>query len=238
MDWVRGRIMVDPLLPGLTPPERTAVYDSMNDVLARLHRVDWQALGLADFGRPGNYFARQFHRWSQQYRASETERIEAMERFMEWLPSHIPSDDLTTIVHGDFRLGNVIIHPSDPRVVAVLDWEISTLGHPLADLAYNAMSYHLEPDILGGVLGHDLKALGIPTEEEYLAAYCRRTGRDDIPDWSFYVAFSMFRLAAIAQGIMGRVIAGTANDANARARGERARPMAEAGWRLVEQRAR
>ncbi len=237
MDWVRGRIMVDPLLPGLTPPERTAIYDSMNDVLARLHRVDWQALGLADFGRPGNYFARQFHRWSQQYRASETERIEAMERFMEWLPSHIPSDDLTTIVHGDFRLGNVIIHPSEPRVVAVLDWEISTLGHPLADLAYNAMAYHLEPDILGGVLGHDLKALGIPTEEEYLAAYCRRTGRDDIPDWSFYVAFSMFRLAAIAQGIMGRVIAGTANDANARARGERARPMAEAGWRLVEQRA-
>jgi aminoglycoside phosphotransferase (APT) family kinase protein len=237
MDWVRGRIMVDPLLPGLTPPERTAIYDSMNDVLARLHRVDWQALGLADFGRPGNYFARQFHRWSQQYRASETERIEAMERFMEWLPGHIPSDDLTTIVHGDFRLGNVIIHPLEPRVVAVLDWEISTLGHPLADLAYNAMSYHLEPDILGGVLGQDLKALGIPTEEEYLAAYCRRTGRDDIPDWSFHVAFSMFRLAAIAQGIMGRVIAGTANDANARARGERARPMAEAGWRLVEQRA-
>ena len=231
MDWVRGRIMVDPLLPGLTPPERSAIYDSMNDVLARLHRVDWQGLGLADFGRPGNYFARQFHRWSQQYRASETERIEAMERFMEWLPDHIPSDDLTTIVHGDFRL-------SAPRVVAVLDWEISTLGHPLADLAYNAMPYHLEPDILGGVLGQDLKALGIPTEEEYLAAYCRRTGRDDIPDWSFYVAFSMFRLAAIAQGIMGRVIAGTANDANARARGERARPMAEAGWRLVEQRAR
>jgi len=229
MDWVRGRIMVDPLLPGLTPPERSAIYDSMNDVLARLHRVDWQGLGLADFGRPGNYFARQFHRWSQQYRASETERIEAMERFMEWLPDHIPS--------GDFRLGNVIIHPSEPRVVAVLDWEISTLGHPLADLAYNAMSYHLEPDILGGVLGQDLKALGIPTEKEYLAAYCRRTGRDDIPDWSFYVAFSMFRLAAIAQGIMGRVIAGTANDANARARGERARPMAEAGWRLVEQRA-
>jgi len=238
MDWVRGRIMVDPLLPGLTPPERSAIYDSMNDVLARLHRVDWQGLGLGDFGRPGNYLARQFHRWSQQYRASETERIEAMERFMEWLPDHIPPDDLTTIVHGDFRLGNVIIHPSEPRVVAVLDWEISTLGHPLADLAYNAMSYHLEPDILGGVLGHDLKALGIPTEEEYLAAYCRRTGRDDIPDWSFYVAFSMFRLAAIAQGIMGRVIAGTANDANARARGERARPMAEAGWRMVEQRAR
>jgi len=238
MDWVRGRIMVDPLLPGLTPPERTAIYDSMNDVLARLHRVDWQALGLADFGRPGNYFARQFHRWSQQYRASETERIEAMERFMEWLPSHIPSDDLTTVVHGDFRLGNVIIDPSEPRVVAVLDWEISTLGHPLADLAYNAMAYHLEPDILGGVLGHDLKALGIPTEEEYLGAYCRRTGRDDIPNWTFYVAFSMFRLAAIAQGIMGRVIAGTASDANARARGERARPMAEAGWRLVEQRAR
>jgi len=237
MDWVRGRIMVDPLLPGISPADRAAIYDSMNDVLARLHRVDWQELGLADFGKPGSYFTRQIHRWSSQYRASETERIEAMERLMTWLPEHVPSDDHTTVVHGDFRLGNVVIHPSEPRVLAVLDWELSTLGHPLADLAYNAMAYHLDPDILGGVKGQDLEALGIPTEEDYLAAYCRRTGRKDIPDWSFYVAFSMFRLAAIAQGIMGRVLAGTANDANARARGERARPMAEAGWRLVESRA-
>jgi aminoglycoside phosphotransferase (APT) family kinase protein len=155
---------------------------------------------------------------------------------MAWLPEHIPADDDTTVVHGDFRLGNVIMHPTEPRVLAVLDWELATLGHPLADLAYNAMPYHLRPDILGGVLGEDLKTLGIPTEEDYLAAYCRRTERAGIPDWSFYVAFSMFRLAAIAQGIMGRVIAGTANDAGARSRGERARPMAEAGWALVESR--
>jgi len=210
----------------------------MNDVLARLHKQDWKALGLADFGRPGSYFTRQFKRWTQQYRASETERIEAMERLMAWIPEHIPADDQTTIVHGDFRLGNTIIHPAEPRIAAVLDWELATLGHPLADLAYNAMPYHLEPDVLGGVLGQDLKALGIPTEEEYLAAYCRRTGRTDIPDWSFYVAFSMFRLSAIAQGIMGRVLAGTANDAQARSRGERARPMAEAGWAIVEARGR
>jgi aminoglycoside phosphotransferase (APT) family kinase protein len=238
MDWVEGRIMVDPIVPGCTPAERAAIYDSMNDVLARLHKQDWKALGLADFGRPGSYFTRQFKRWTQQYRASETERIEAMERLMAWIPEHIPADDQTTIVHGDFRLGNTIIHPAEPRIAAVLDWELATLGHPLADLAYNAMPYHLEPDVLGGVLGQDLKALGIPTEEEYLAAYCRRTGRTDIPDWSFYVAFSMFRLSAIAQGIMGRVLAGTANDAQARSRGERARPMAEAGWAIVEARGR
>jgi aminoglycoside phosphotransferase (APT) family kinase protein len=236
MDWVAGRIMVDPLLPGCTPAERTAIYDSMSDVLSRLHRQDWEALGLTDFGRPGSYFTRQIHRWTQQYRASETERIEAMEQLMAWLPAHIPEGDDTTVVHGDFRLGNVIMHPTEPRVLAVLDWELATLGHPLADLAYNAMPYHLRPDILGGVLGEDLKTLGIPTEADHLAAYCRRTGRAGIPDWSFYVAFSMFRLAAIAQGIMGRVIAGTANDAAARSRGERARPMAEAGWALVESR--
>jgi aminoglycoside phosphotransferase (APT) family kinase protein len=236
MDWVAGRIMVDPLLPGCTPAERTAIYDSMSAVLSRLHRQDWKALGLSDFGKPGSYFTRQIHRWTQQYRASETERIESMERLMAWLPEHIPSGDDTTVVHGDFRLGNVIMHPTEPRVLAVLDWELATLGHPLADLGYNAMPYHLRPDILGGVLGEDLKVLGIPTEEEYLAAYCRRTGRSGIPDWSFCVAFSMFRLAAIAQGIMGRVIAGTANDAGARSRGERARPMAEAGWALVEAR--
>jgi len=236
MDWVAGRIMVDPLLPGCTPAERTAIYDSMSDVLSRLHGQDWKALGLTDFGKPGSYFTRQIHRWTQQYRASETERIEAMEQLMAWLPEHIPAGDDTTVVHGDFRLGNVIMHPTEPRVLAVLDWELATLGHPLADLAYNAMPYHLRPDILGGVLGEDLKTLGIPSEEDYLAVYCRRTGRAGIPDWSFYVAFSMFRLAAIAQGIMGRVIAGTANDAGARSRGERARPMAETGWALVESR--
>ncbi len=208
----------------------------MNAILARLHMVDWQALGLADFGRPGNYFTRQIHRWSSQYRASETEKIESMERLIEWLPAHIPASDETTIVHGDYRPGNMIVHPTEPRVVAVLDWELSTLGHPLADLAYNCMPYHLM-DMGEGFYALDREAQGIPSEEEYVAAYCRRTGRTGIPDWDFYVAFSLFRLAAISQGIMGRVLAGTASDPNARERGERARPLADIAWKIVAPRA-
>jgi len=158
-----------------------------------------------------------------------------MERLIEWLPAHIPADDHTTIVHGDFRLGNTLVHPTEPRIVAVLDWELSTLGHPLADLAYNCLPFRLRPDQFEGFAGQERPA-GIPTEAEYLATYCARAGRDGIPQWEFYIAFAMFRLSAIAQGIMGRVIAGTANDAGARSRGERARPMAEAGWALVEAR--
>jgi aminoglycoside phosphotransferase (APT) family kinase protein len=234
MAYVPGRVLGDPLMPELTPAGRGALWDSMNDVLARLHLVDWRAVGLEDFGRPGNYFARQIHRWTSQYRASETERIESMERLIAWLPEHIPPADETTLVHGDYRPGNMIVHPTEPRVVAVLDWELSTLGHPLADLAYHCLPFRLSPSELGGFLGEDLGRLGIPTEAEYLAAYCRRTGRPDIPDWNFYLAFAMFRLAGIAQGIMGRVIAGTANDPNARSRGERARPLADAGWATVE----
>jgi aminoglycoside phosphotransferase (APT) family kinase protein len=234
MQWVHGRVVADPLLPGMSPGDRGRAYDSMNEVLAHLHTVDLVAVGLADFGRPGSYFARQIHRWITQYRASETERIEAMERLIAWLPEHVPADEPPTIVHGDFRPGNLILHPTEPRVVAVLDWELSTLGGPLADLAYNCMPYRLAPSTLGGVLGAPLAEMGLPSEAEYLAAYCRRTGRSSIPDWEFYLAFAMFRLAAIAQGIMGRVIAGTANDPNARSRGERARPLAEAGWETIE----
>ena len=236
MDCVHGRVITDPAIPGLTPSARSAMYDSLSHVLARLHTVDWQALGLADFGKPGNYFARQIHRWTQQYRASETEKIEAMERLIAWMPEHIPPGDETTLVHGDFRLGNVIIHPSEPRVAAVLDWELSTLGHPLADLAYNCLPYRFTRE-WEGLADKNLTELGIPTEEAYVAAYCRRTARAEIPDWSFCLAFAMFRLAAIAQGIMGRVIAGTANDPNARERGARARPLAESAWALVARRA-
>ena len=236
MEYVHGRLMVEPGLPGVAPAERAALFDAMNHVLARLHTVDLGAVGLTDYGKPGNYFARQIHRWSQQYRASETEKIEAMEQLIEWLPAHVPADDQTTIVHGDYRSGNMLMHPTEPRVVAVLDWELSTLGHPLADLAYHCMPYRLGPGTLGGFVHEDLAALGIPSEEAYLATYCRRVGRTSIPDWEFYVAFSMFRLSAIAQGIMGRVIAGTANDARARERGERARPLAEAGWGVIESR--
>jgi len=235
MEYVRGRVFPDPALPGVTPTERTAMYDSMNEVLARLHTVDWRALGLGDFGKPGNYFARQIHRWTSQYRASETARIEAMEELVAWLPDHIPPGDETTLVHGDFRPGNLLFHPAEPRVVAVLDWELATLGHPLADLGYNCMPYHLSHE-WEGLGDKGLAALGLPTEAEYLATYCRRTGRPPIPGWEFYIVFAMFRLAAIAQGIMGRVIAGTASDPNARERGARARPLAETAWALVRAR--
>jgi aminoglycoside phosphotransferase (APT) family kinase protein len=233
MDCVHGRVFSDPALPEATPSERTAMYDSMNQVLARLHTVDVHAVGLADFGRPGNYFSRQIHRWTQQYRASETERFEAMERLIEWLPAHLPGDDTTTLVHGDYRPGNIIMHPTQPRVAAVLDWELSTLGHPLGDLAYFCMPYRLGTE-WDGFRGKDLKSLGIPGEEAFVADYCRRVGRAAIPEWDWYIVFAMFRLAAIAQGIMGRVIAGTANDPHARSRGERARPLADAAWSIVE----
>ena len=233
MDFIPGRIMRDPALPNLTPAERGAIYRDMIDVLARLHRADWQARGLADFGRPGNYFARQIHRWTEQYRASETETIPSMERLIAWLPGHIPEDDQTTIAHGDYRLANLIIHPSEPRVVAVLDWELSTLGHPLADLAYNCMPYRLPAASFEGLADADVKRLGIPSEEEVVAAYCRRVGRGGIPDWNFYLAFAMFRLAAILQGIMGRVRAGTAAATDARARGALARPLADAAAAMV-----
>jgi aminoglycoside phosphotransferase (APT) family kinase protein len=236
MDCVHGRIFRDANLPGATRGERGAIYDSMNAVLARLHTVDWRKVGLAEFGRPGNYYARQIHRWSQQYRASETEKIEAMERLIEWLPNNIPADDHTTLVHGDYRPGNFIVHPSEPRVAAVLDWELCTLGHPLADLGYNCLPYRMSKE-WEGLRDKDLTALGIPTEAAYVAAYCKRTGRDAIVDWDFYIAFAMFRLSAIAQGIMGRAIAGTANDPNARERGNRARPLAESAWAILAPRA-
>jgi aminoglycoside phosphotransferase (APT) family kinase protein len=233
MAYVPGRVLPDPRLPGAATAERAAIYDAMNEVLARLHAVDWEAAGLADFGRPGNYIARQIHRWTSQYRASETETIPAMERLIAWLPEHIPAPDETTLVHGDYRLGNMIIHPTAPRVAAVLDWELSTLGHPLGDLAYHCLPFRLRHDQFEGFAG-EARPAGIPSEEEYLAAYCRRTGRSGIRQWDFYIAFAMFRLGAIAQGIMGRVLAGTANDPNARDRGQRARPLAEAAWALVE----
>jgi len=234
MEFVPGRVFADPAAPGVSVRERTTIFDDMNNVLARLHRVDRTAVGLADFGRPGNYFARQIHRWSEQYRASETEKIEAMEQLMAWLPTHIPEGDETTVVHGDYRLGNLIIHPTEPRVAAVLDWELATLGHPLADLAYNCLPFRQPRVEIDGIIGLDLPGLGIPSEEVYVEAYCRRTGRPGIPHWDFYIAFAMFRIAAICQGIMGRVIAGTANDPHARRRGERARPLAELAWAVVE----
>jgi aminoglycoside phosphotransferase (APT) family kinase protein len=232
MDYVEGRVFRGAALPDLGPSQRAAVYDSMNDVLAGLHQVDWAAAGLTGFGKPGNYFARQIHRWTSQYRSSETERIDSMERLIAWLPAHIPPGDETTLIHGDYRLGNMLTHPTEPRVVAVLDWELSTLGHPLGDLAYNCLAWHFDPE-LDGLAGEDLARLGIPSEETYVAEYCRRTGRTGIPHWEFYIAFAAFRFAAIWQGIIGRVLAGTANDPNALRHVGRARTLADIAWAVV-----
>jgi aminoglycoside phosphotransferase (APT) family kinase protein len=194
-------------------------------------------LGLADFGRPGNYFARQIDRWSRQYKASETERIDAMDRLIEWLPRNVPPGDRTSIVHGDYRLDNVIFHPREPRILAVLDWELSTLGHPLADFSYHMMAWRLSPDEFRGLRGADLAALGIPAEDAYVARYLERAGvaRPPTPEaWSFYLAYNMFRLAAILQGVMARAIAGNAASAQAQDAGRRARPIAVRGWQQVD----
>ena len=235
MEYVSGRNFWDATFPGMTPPERAALYDEMNRVMVALHTLDYAAAGLSDYGKPGNYFARQIARWSGQYRASETERIEAMERLIEWLPQHVPASDETTLVHGDYRIDNLIFHPTQPRILAVLDWELSTLGHPLADFAYHVMAWRVTADEFRGILGADLGRLGIPAETAYVQAYCSRTGRSALPEWDYYLAFNMFRMAAILQGILARAMQGNATSPEALATGRRARPVAEAGWRQVEQ---
>ena len=237
MEYVEGRVFYDPTLPDIAPSERRAIFDDMNRVIAALHCIDYAAVGLADFGKPGNYFARQIDRWSRQYKASETEPIDAMDRLIEWLPRHIPNDERTSIVHGDYRLDNLIFHPSKPRVVAVLDWELSTLGHPMADFSYHMMAWRLGGDEFRGLRGADLAALGIPSENEYLDAYLRRTRAETRPtadEWRFYLAYNLFRLAAILQGIMARAICGNAASERAVDAGRRARPIAESGWKQAQ----
>jgi aminoglycoside phosphotransferase (APT) family kinase protein len=221
----------------LSREERAAIYDDMNRAIAALHRVDYTALGLADYGKPGNYFARQIDRWTRQYRASETEKIEAMDRLMDWLPAHVPQEPSapTSIVHGDFRLDNLIFHPTEPRVLAVIDWELSTLGHPLADFAYHTMSWHIPASRFRGLGGVDCGALGIPSEEDYWAAYLRRTGLQAAADRRFYLAYNLFRTAGILQGIAKRAQEGTAADSRAADVGRSARAMAELGWRFAQQ---
>ena len=232
MDAVEGRILINPAMPEQTPAERTAIFDSMNDVLARLHKVDYAKVGLGDYGRSGQYIARQVARWTKQYAELKTEEIPAMDKLAAWLPANIPAEDPTTIAHGDYRLGNLIVHPTEPRIVAVLDWELSTLGHPLADLAYNCIGYHL-PDPPHGFANVDFRKLGLPTESEYVAAYCRRTGRERIDDWNYYVAFSLFRLAAIAQGVYVRGLKGNAANPDFIKMSKSARERAELAWSLV-----
>jgi aminoglycoside phosphotransferase (APT) family kinase protein len=219
MAMVEGRIFWDATFPDVSHADRPAYFDAMNAAIAALHQVDYASAGLADYGKPGNYFARQIARWSRQYREDTAAgRDPGMDALVEWLPAHIPIGDETTIVHGDFRCDNMIFHPTEPRILAVLDWELSTLGHPLADFAYHAMMYRMPPDIVAGLEGADLAALNIPSEADYIAAYCRRTGREGIADWNFYVAFNFFRLAAIFHGIKGRTLRGSAASTHAKER--------------------
>ena len=235
MDFLEGRIFRDPQLPGLAPAERTAIYDSMNDVLARLHKVDFAKVGLGDFGKPGNYFERQIARWITQYRAAQTDEIADMERLIEWMPKNIPSDDSVTIAHGDYRLENSVFHPTEPRMIAVLDWELSTIGHPLADLAYNCMGYRVQNPRQGGLVSVDFAATGIPSEHAYVSKYCARVGRDRIENWPFYLSFSVFRLASISQGVYKRGLDGNASSATAATSGNSCQFLAEHAWRLAHE---
>lgn len=216
MDMVEGRNFWNTAFPDVSRDERAALFDAMNATIASLHSIDSAAIGLGDYGRPGNYFKRQIGRWSKQYLDdSDAGRVAAMDRLIDWLPANIPPGDEASIVHGDFRCDNMLFHPTEPRVVAVLDWELSTLGHPLADFAYHLMVYRMPPGFSTGLAGLDLPALNIPSEADYVAAYCRRTGREGIDRLDFYLAFSLFRLAAIIHGIKGRLIRGTASSPQA-----------------------
>jgi aminoglycoside phosphotransferase (APT) family kinase protein len=233
MACVEGRVFRQPHLPGVSAPARAAMYDDMADVLARLHSVDVAAIGLGDYGKPGNYYARQIGRWGQQYLAARTDEIASMDRLMEWLPAHIPPGDEISIVHGDYRVENLIFHPTEPRIVAIVDWELSTLGHPLADLAYNCLTYHLPAEALGRVEDVGQDRAGLPDEKTYVAAYLRRTGRTALPDWNFYLAFSMFRLASILQGVYARGLQGNAASTYALQRGAAAGLIADRAWEIA-----
>jgi len=236
MEFVEGRILWELDLPGMDPNERAAIYDNVNNTLARLHNTDYESIGLADYGVPGNYFERQTSRWTRQYRASETGTVATMDRLIDWLPDNIPADESASIVHGDYRLDNMVLHATEPRVIAVLDWELSTIGHPLADFTYHLMAWHM-PDIgIGsiGLVGKPLAELGIPDEDTYMASYCERTGRQDgIPGKNFYLAFNFFRLAAILQGIAGRVRDGTAASTHASEAIKAVQPLADLGWQYA-----
>ncbi|GAB4476748.1 MAG: phosphotransferase [Burkholderiaceae bacterium] len=235
MEHVAGRIFWEQSLPQSNPAERAAIYDEMNRVIAQLHMVDFERAGLTDYGKAGNYFARQIGRWSKQYQASETENIEPMNRLIDWLPRHIPPGGETAVVHGDYRMDNLIFHPTEPRIVAILDWELSTLGDPLADFSYHCLSWHIPPGAFRGIAGLDLAALGIPREAEYVRRYCERTGRAGIEHWNFYLAYNLFRIAAILQGVYKRYTEGLASSDNAKHAGANAKALAQLGWNYAQQ---
>jgi aminoglycoside phosphotransferase (APT) family kinase protein len=242
MEYMDGRVLWDQALPGMTRAQRGEIYDEMNRAIAALHTVKFAERGLAGYGKPGNYLERQIGRWSRQYQASITQPIPEMDKLIEWLPAHIPpaarDDSLVSIVHGDYRLDNLMFHATEPRIVAVLDWELSTLGHPLADFSYHCMSWNIPHGSFRGIGGLDLQALGIPAQDEYIRRYCERTGLTTVEalkaDWNFYMAYNMFRIAAILQGIARRVVDGTAASADAVSSGASARPMAELAWQFAQ----
>ncbi|XP_074869155.1 acyl-CoA dehydrogenase family member 10 isoform X2 [Carettochelys insculpta] len=235
MEYCTGHIYKDPSLPGLEPGQRRAIYIAMNEVLCKIHSVDLKAAGLEDYGKPGNYIQRQVQTWTKQYRASETHAIPAMERLIEWLPLHLPGNRKTTVVHGDFRLDNLIFHPEGPEVCAVLDWELSTLGDPISDVAYNCMAHYLPSDcaLLKGLRDCDVTQLGIPTAEEYFQMYCEHMGIPPVENWNFYMAFSFFRIAAILQGVYKRSLTGQASSATAESSGKQAEHMANLAWNFA-----
>ena len=241
MECMQGRVLWDQSLPGMDRSQRGAIYNEMNRVIAALHKVDFKARGLSNYGKPGNYFERQIGRWSKQYTASITQPIPEMDQLMEWLPQNIPAmardDSMVSIVHGDYRLDNLMFDAEQPRVVAVLDWELSTLGHPLADFAYHCMAWHIPPGSFRGIAGLAVEALGIPSEEEYIRLYCERTGFTTPAqlkvDWNFYMAYNLFRIAAILQGIAKRVEAGTASSAQAVSSAAGAKPLAQMAWKFA-----
>lgn len=242
MEFVQGRVLWDQALPGMEPGQRADIYDEMNRVISALHSVDFAAQGLASYGKPGNYFERQIGRWSKQYVASITEPIDEMDQLMAWLPQHIPEmardERFTRIVHGDYRLDNLIFHPTQPKVLAVLDWELSTLGHALADFSYHCMAWHIPPGSFRGIGGLDVAKLGIPSEDDYIRRYCERTGLVTPEalkqDWNFYLAYNLFRIAAILQGIAKRVQTGTASSAQAVSAAAGARPLAQMAWSFAQ----
>ena len=249
MEFMEGRIFWDQTLPGMSNAERGAIYEEMNRVIAALHSVNYSACALANYGRPGNYFERQIARWSKQYRASAdgagpmSQPIREMEQLMQWLPENIPTmardEEMVSIVHGDYRMDNLMFHPTEPRIIAVLDWELSTLGHPLADFSYHCMAWHIPPGAFRGIGGLDVRSLGIPTEDDYIRLYCQRT-RLATPeqlkaDWNFYMAYNLFRIAAILQGIAKRVEAGTAASAQAASSAAGAKPLAQMAWKFAQQ---
>ena len=242
MEFVQGRVLWDQSLPGMTPLERGAIYDEMNRVISALHKVNFAERGLAGYGKPGNYFERQIGRWSKQYVASITQPVAEMDQLMAWLPAHIPAgardENRTSIVHGDYRLDNLMFHPTEPRILAVLDWELSTLGHPLADFSYHCMAWHIPPGAFRGIGGLDLASLGIPSEASYIKSYCDRTGfttpEELKADWNFYMAYNLFRIAAILQGIAKRIEAGTASSAQAASSAAGVKPLAQMAWQFAQ----